>query len=61
MSVENVMPTATVLTSTGKKIKERNRPLRCTFEVSNMASGRAMMTLNPLVRTAYMSDLVNPT
>ena len=52
MSVANVIPTATVLTSTGKKMMPRKSPLSRILEVSSMASGSEMMTLSPLVSTA---------
>ena len=52
MSVANVIPTATVLTSAGKKIMPRKRPFSRILEVSSMASGSAMTTLSPLVITA---------
>ena len=52
MSTENVIPTATVLTRTGKVDNATEKPLRRMFEVSNIAKGSPMITLKPLVRKA---------
>ena len=48
----NVMPTATVLTRTGKKMSERSRSRNQIDEVSSVASSSPMTTLRPLVTTA---------
>ena len=52
ISTANVMPTATVLTSAGKKMTERSRLRARMRDVSSAASGRPMATFRPLVTTA---------
>ena len=52
ISTANVMPTATVLTSTGKKTTERSRLRARMREVSSAASSRPRTTFRPLVTTA---------
>jgi hypothetical protein len=49
ISTANVMPTATVLTSTGKKMIERRRFRTRSREVSSVARSSPMITLRPLV------------
>ena len=46
------MPTATVLTRTGKKMSERMRFRNQIDEVSSVASSSPTTTLRPLVTTA---------
>ena len=52
ISTAKVMPTATVLTRTGKKMTERSRLRTRMRDVSSAASGRPMATFRPLVTTA---------
>ena len=52
ISTAKVIPTATVLTRTGKKMIPRNSVLSRMLEVSSVASNRPMTTLRPLVTNA---------
>jgi hypothetical protein len=52
MSAAKVIPTATVLTSTGKNRMPQNSVFSRMLEVNNTANGSAMMTLSPLVMMA---------
>jgi hypothetical protein len=52
MSIANVMPTATVLTRTGKKMIDRSTCRTRRLEVSSVARRRPITTLRPLVTTA---------
>ena len=52
ISTAKVMPTATVLTSAGKKMTERSRLRARMREVSSAARGSPMATFRPLVTTA---------
>jgi len=52
MSTANVIPTATVLTRTGKKMIPRSSVLSRMLEVRSVASSRPMTTLRPLVTNA---------
>ena len=51
-STLNVMPTATVLTRTGKNTTERRRPRERIGPVSRTAKSMPSTTLRPLVTTA---------
>ena len=52
ISTANVMPTATVLTRTGKKMADRSTLRLRRREVSSVARSSPMTTLRPLVTTA---------
>ncbi len=55
-----MIPTATVLTSTGKKTSERSRPRTRMLEVRSTASSMPSTTLRPLVTTAYTTVCRRP-
>ena len=52
ISTANVIPTATVLMSTGKKMIDRSAERMWILDVSSVASSSPRMTLSPLVTTA---------
>ena len=60
MRVAKVIPTATVLTSTGKKMMPRISVLSRILEVSSTASGREMITLRPLVSHGIDDRVAQP-
>ena len=53
-----VIPTATVLTSTGKNTIDRSGVLSLILDVNKTASSSPKTTLRPLVTTAYMTVFV---
>ena len=52
INTANVIPTATVLMSTGKKMIDRSAERMWILEVRSVASNRPRMTFEPLVTTA---------
>jgi hypothetical protein len=60
INTSNVIPTATALMSTGKKMIDRSAERRWILDVRSVASKRPRMTFEPLVTTAYTNVLRRP-
>ena len=60
INTANVIPTATALMSTGKKMIERSAERMWILDVRSVASSRPRMTFEPLVTTAYTNVLRRP-